>query len=103
MAKPNNFTAAINGQEWRINFVRRGHKRLGETPGVRVYGRCFWHDQQIYVRYDVSEKTMLDTLAHEVMHASSWTLCKDERAVTKAATAVAEVLTLAGYKRRTNK
>lgn len=67
MKRPADFDCVLGGKRWRIHFVRRNHPKIGK----KCWGRCYRFDQEIYVRYDLSEKNFLDTLIHECQHALS--------------------------------
>lgn len=92
MKKPEDVTARIGGESWDIFFVRKNHPRM--PPGT--FGVCYWNDRRIYVRYDLSPRTVRDTTIHEVLHATCRMLFAAEEWVEQTATEINNVLTDAG-------
>jgi hypothetical protein len=97
--QPKDFDVEISGRMWRIEFVRRHDARLPKEKNHILYGVCDWTAKKILVRYDVTCRTMMDVLAHEVLHATNAELYEREKMVEKAATNIARVLNKAGYRR----
>lgn len=92
MKKPNDVETQIGGLTWSIRFVRKGHPRLP----TNCYGICYWNDQQIFVRYDLSPKTVRDTTIHEILHATCRMLFVAEEWVDHTATEINNALTKTG-------
>ena len=65
---------------WWVRFVRR--KDLGK----KLYGLCDWNTKTIFVRFDLARLTVIDTLLHEIAHASNEILYEAESFVTDLAT-----------------
>lgn len=92
MKRPSDFECVLGGVVWSIYFVRRGHAKLqGKNFGI-----CFWHEKKIFVRYDVCEKTFVDTLLHEMQHALSMMHYEAETWITQTSTEIAAGLIAAG-------
>jgi len=80
-------TARINGQRWRID---RSKKLL-----PKLYGRCDYSQRLISVCRSLSGVPLLDTLIHEVIHAS-WPDLSEEAGVAVAST-LAAIITKEGF------
>lgn len=70
-----------------VRFVRRGHPKV-----PKAFGYCYWDERTIYVRYDVSRKTLVDTFLHELIHASNEILFEAEQFTTDIATVGAKTV-----------
>jgi hypothetical protein len=79
--RPADRQIVLSTGRWNIFFVRRGHPKVSG-----LYGCCYWDRKQIYIRYDLSRKTVADTLMHEILHASNEMLYEAESFVTEIAT-----------------
>ena len=91
MKRPADFDCTLAGQVWRVHFVRRNHPKVGKN-----YGMCYWDDRDIFVRYDVSEKSFIDTLIHELRHGLSRADFCAEEWITDTSTEIAVALIKAG-------
>jgi hypothetical protein len=91
--RPKDFETVLGGKPWKVCFVRRGHPKV-----PKAYGYCYWNDQEIYVRYDVCEKSFLDTLIHEMQHALSLMHLSAEAWVTQTSSEITVGLIKAGFR-----
>lgn len=87
MQRPADRRITLSTGEWDIKFVRRGHPKV-----PRAFGYCYWDEKAIYIRYDVSPKTLIDTVLHELFHASNEILFEAEQFVTEFATVGAKTV-----------
>jgi hypothetical protein len=90
MQKPSDFHCILGGERWHVTFVRRR-----DMPDTRR-GDCNWDKRLIRVRYDVGERTYIDTLIHELRHAlSPCDYCAEEW-ITQTSTELANAILAAG-------
>lgn len=89
--RPTDFDCTIGGRDWRVHFVTR--RVLKDRCGD-----CHWGQSLIRVRYDQPEALVLDTLIHELLHASSEVLYHAEGWVDPIATEFATALGRAGLR-----
>ena len=90
--RPQDFDATIGGQEWRIVFVTK--RKLPKALGM-----CHWEKRLIEVRYDQDPQDFLDTLIHEMLHATDLILYAAEPFVDRTGTEMASALIRAGFGR----
>lgn len=91
MKKPEDFECKLGGKVWHVKFVRRGHPKLEGNLGM-----CYRYDRELYVRYDVAEKTFMDILIHEIQHSLTDMHFYAEGWVEETSTEIAEALLKAG-------
>ena len=77
-----NQTVKLDGKTWEIEYVRRR-----DMP-KDTYGDCDDKTRKMRVRVDVCGTTWLDTMIHEMLHASAF-VPLSEQYVTETATAIA--------------
>ena len=94
MRKPHDFQCKLGGRTWTIRFVRRGHKKVGKSN----WGMCYRETREIYVRYDLSEKTFIEVLIHECQHALSDMHFSAEEWVTETSAELAIALMAANLR-----
>lgn len=75
----------INSQRWTLRF-----KRSITHEGVACDGLCVYEKKEIWIRSDLKGQDLVDTVAHEVMHAAGWNL--HETFVGQTATDIAAAL-----------
>jgi hypothetical protein len=81
----------INGCEWTINLLTYRQWKTQKLP-AKTWGICNRDTKTIYVRVDLSKRTFLDTLLHELIHAQNELLFEAEEAVTRMGTDIARAL-----------
>ena len=81
----------IGKQYWTLLFVTSLTGAYGETDAPDARGKT------IRIRRRLKQGTLLDTIIHELLHASEW--AAGEEWVDKLATHTSQVLLLAGWKR----
>jgi hypothetical protein len=91
MKRPRDFQTMLGGVLWSIHFVRKGHPKVPQC-----WGMCYWDDREIYIRYDMSEQTVKDTLIHELLHGTCRLLFVAEEWVEQSATEITKALDKAG-------
>lgn len=89
----NEFQTKISGEVWTVRFLPRS-KLPKDT-----WGRCDRHRKVIEVQLNLCDKTTLDVLIHECLHASNPILFESEEFVTDLATEIAAVLAKCGFRR----
>ena len=87
-------TVVIDGKRWR---VRRGAIRSralykGKVVDKHHWGRTYPPTKTITIAWGLTPAQQLQTLVHEVLHASLWDL--DEEAVERAEAAIGNALGL---------
>lgn len=80
----------MNGKVWTVEFVNK------RNIPKKHWGYCDRHKNIIKVRYDLSEKTVLDTYIHELLHSNNEILFEAEDFVSKLATALTNALLESG-------
>jgi Zn-dependent peptidase ImmA (M78 family) len=91
MKRPKDFETVLGGKVWKVFFVRKGHPKVPQALGY-----CYWNDQEIYVRYDLSEKTVRMVLIHELLHGTCRLLFVAEEWVDQTATELNNALSQMG-------
>lgn len=87
MHRPRDRTIELSTGKWEIKFIRRGHPKA-----KGAYGLCDWNTKTIWIRYDVSRLRVIDTLLHEIIHASNEILYEAESLVSDLATVGAKTV-----------
>jgi hypothetical protein len=83
---------SILGKRWLLSFVSRLRDGIrGECDDPNAIRR------RIRIKMGLAPKEELDTLIHELLHASDWH--KDEAWVEQVATDIAEVLWKLGWRK----
>lgn len=83
----------VNGDSWELRF----RKKVIDDDRREVDGLCIHESRKILVRSHQEPDDELETIVHELLHASDWRA--SEEAVTLQAQEIATVLTRLGYKR----
>lgn len=87
MPRPRDRRVKLSTGWWDVHFINRRHPKAKGT-----WGRCEWDTKSIYVRYDLSRRMVIDTLLHEIAHASNEILYEAESFVTDLATIGAKLV-----------
>ena len=82
----------IGRQYWKLMFVKSLSGAYGETDSPAGKNKT------IRVRRRLKQDVLLDTIIHELLHASEW--AAGEEWIDKLATNMSQVLILAGWSRR---
>lgn len=96
MLKP--LTFLLNGKRWQFLRTRITEKM---PDGSRIYGRCSPPDarpKKVEVDDRIKGELELDTVIHELLHASAWDVL-DEGFVDGTASGIARVLWRIGYRK----
>lgn len=86
----------LDGEYWTITWVRSLPK---EKDGREVHGKCRYRSKKILIATKFSEREILDTLCHELVHATDPELTED--AVVRRGNNYSHALWEAGYRRTT--
>lgn len=82
----------IRGKRWNLIFVPElPNNDRGDCQGPHI------RNKKIRIREGMREKTTLEILLHEILHAANWDL--DEQAIQETAEAQADILWSLGYRR----
>jgi hypothetical protein len=84
----------ILGKRWRLRFTKLARGTDGECDAPTD------PDKEIRIAQGLGEKTQLETLIHEALHAADWS--KDEAWVEQVGCDIARLLWRLGYRRKTN-
>ena len=91
MSSSRSFTLMIGGKRWRVSFVDPS-----ELPTDEHMGICDIQTKTIRVALGMTEEETLETLLHEVAHASVWDL--DEEAIVRLANAQRRAMIHANFR-----
>jgi len=78
-----------NNETWTVRFVKK------KDMPRKTWGDCNNKQKTIRVRTDLCDLNVLDTLIHEMLHASNY-VCFSEEFVNQTATQMAQALLKSG-------
>lgn len=92
----------VMGRRYRLRWTKQFvHGRQASRRGETVYGECdspTHRNKEIRIRPGLSEQHEMETLLHEMLHASGWHL--DEEYVERFASDAARTLVRLGFGRK---